>query len=142
MNSIVALGPQKVAEQEAKILGNYSNTYTFSKSMAERVLAKKCGNLSVTILRPSIIVSAYKDPFPGWIDTLAAAGGLVMAMSLGGMHFQNGDGSIYLDFVPVDFVCSQLLVHTVVAGRSKVPKFQVVHSATSDCNPLEYGPSC
>ena len=109
--------------------------------MAERVLAKKCGNLSVTILRPSIIISANKSPFPGWIDTLAAAGGLVMAMSLGAMHFQNGDSNIYLDFIPVDYVCNQLLVHTVVAGRSKQPKFQIVHSATSDCNPLVYGKS-
>lgn len=34
--------------------GNRPNTYTFTKALAEDMLLKECGNLPVTIVRPSI----------------------------------------------------------------------------------------
>lgn len=52
---ILKLGPQKVQEQEKNIVGGYPNTYTFTKSLAERSLKKNRGSLPVVIVRPSII---------------------------------------------------------------------------------------
>ena len=62
IESIVRMGPQAVAENEKSILGNWPNTYTFTKSMAERSVKKHRGNMRVAIIRPSIIVSCYDEP--------------------------------------------------------------------------------
>ena len=56
---ILKLGPQKVQEQEKNIVGGYPNTYTFTKSLAERALKKNRGSLPVVIVRPSIIQGCY-----------------------------------------------------------------------------------
>ena len=72
--------------------------------MAERALKKNRGDLPVTIVRPSIIVSCYQEPFEGWIDTLAASGGNVVALSIGVMHFLRASGRNIIDFIPCDFV--------------------------------------
>ena len=55
VRQIINMGPQSVTEQEKNIIGAYPNTYTFTKSLAERMLKKNRGNLPVVILRPSII---------------------------------------------------------------------------------------
>jgi thioester reductase-like protein len=56
---ILKLNPQQVSEKEKEIIGKYPNTYTFSKSLAERTLRKRIGNIKVAIVRPSIVISAY-----------------------------------------------------------------------------------
>ena len=71
---ILQMGPQKVQEQESKIIGNYPNTYTFTKGLAERMLKKNHGSLPTVIVRPSIIQGCYLEPFAGWTDTIAASG--------------------------------------------------------------------
>jgi hypothetical protein len=80
-----------VDEQEKqlkKILGPWPNTYTFTKSMAERTLKKRRpSHLPVVVLRPAIISAAVREPLPGWTDTLSAAGGLSLAGSVGVLEF-------------------------------------------------------
>jgi hypothetical protein len=40
-------------------IGVYPNTYTFTKSLAEKSLMKNIENVKVVIWRPSIITSAF-----------------------------------------------------------------------------------
>ena len=49
--------------------------------MAERTLRKRAGHVKVAIVRPSIIGCCLEDLVPGWTDTLAAAGGMILALS-------------------------------------------------------------
>jgi fatty acyl-CoA reductase len=74
---LLKLDPEFVIENEIMLLGLYSNTYTITKSMVERAITKKRGNLKVTIVRPTIIMSSYEEPVQGWTDTLAAGDELV-----------------------------------------------------------------
>lgn len=85
-------------------MGSYPNTYTYTKSMAERMIKKHRGNLPVTIVRPSIIISCYEEPFEGWIDTLAASGGIIFGVSLGILHFVKSDDKAIVDLIPCDTV--------------------------------------
>ena len=41
------------------------NTYTFSKSLSEQILLEYKDRLPIVLFRPSIVISAMKDPFPG-----------------------------------------------------------------------------
>ena len=53
------------AQTTNTIIGNHPNTYTFTKALAEGMLAKTSKDLPVAIVRPSIVVAAWKDPCPG-----------------------------------------------------------------------------
>jgi len=136
VQDIVNLGPQRVAEQELAILGDYPNTYTFSKALAERAIKKNRGDLPVTILRPSIIICNYDEPFRGWIDSLAASGGLILGVSIGVLHFFCADSKAILDFVPCDFVSNQILVQTAYTAMEPTPNLNIIHSATTTKNPI------
>ena len=118
------------------ILGTYPNTYTFTKAFAERVLKKKRGNLPVTILRPSIIVACYDDPFVGWIDSPAASGGVVIGISTGILHMVYSNGQAVMDLVPCDFVTNNILVQTALQGLQPSNEINIVHSATTTKNPV------
>lgn len=56
---IQGLNPQYISENEMKLIHGYKNTYTFTKSMSERMLKKHSGHVKVAILRPSIVISTY-----------------------------------------------------------------------------------
>lgn len=107
------MGPLAVKEKESQILGRYPNTYTFTKSLAERVLKKTHGNVPTTILRPSIIISCYDQPFQGWTDTLSAGGGLTYAIQMGLIRYLKAKPNAIYDIIPCDFVTNLLIVQTV-----------------------------
>ncbi len=133
------LDPEFVIENEKMLLGQYPNTYTFTKSMAERAIMKKRGSLPVSIVRPSIIISSYEEPVQGWTDTLAAGGVLVLALVNGYLTTMNLRREPYIDFVPVDLVSNIILASTAYTGLSKTPGLNVVHATTSQLNPISVG---
>ena len=57
---------------EKRILKTYPNTYTFSKNLAEQIVASKCKDLPVAIVRPSVVGVSLKEPCPGWIQGTSA----------------------------------------------------------------------
>ena len=52
------------------VIGKHPNTYTFTKAIAEQLLMETASDLPLAIVRPSIVVAAWKDPLPGWVDNL------------------------------------------------------------------------
>jgi len=134
--NIVRLGPVKVQESEKSLIGAYPNTYTFSKAYAERVMQKKRGDLQMTILRPSIIISCVDDPFMGWIDSPAASGGIILGVETGLLKIVHSNPSSIMDLVPCDVVSSQILVQSAFAALARSGEVNVVHSTTSAKNPI------
>jgi len=128
--------PNEIKENLANILGEFPNTYTFTKSMAERVLQKKRGDLPVVLFRPSIIANSLNEPMPGWGDTLAAAGGLVTVFGAGILNYAYGGGPLIGDIVPVDFVSNGMIV--AAAKHAMKNDLMVVHLASSDLNPMTW----
>lgn len=111
----MAMTPEQQDERLPKILGDWPNTYTFTKSMAERTLLKRRRHdIPMLILRPSIINASYTDPFPGWTDTFSAAGGLTLAGGMGIINYIYGDGDHICDMVPVDYVSNSIIAATAI----------------------------
>ncbi|RZC64784.1 hypothetical protein C5167_008479 [Papaver somniferum] len=54
--------------ERARAFG-WPNTYVFTNAMGEMFIGKYGGNLPIVIIRPTIITSTYKEPFPGWIES-------------------------------------------------------------------------
>ena len=99
----------------------FPNTYTYTKGMAERSLEKNRGNIPVVIYRPSIVAAALKDPYPGWIDSLSAAAGVMAAVGAGVVDVFYFNERIIFDLVPVDYVVHGILVSCAFhAGKNEV----------------------
>jgi len=81
--------------------------------MAERTLKKRRNpNLPCLLLRPSIIGGALKEPYPGWTDTISAAGGLSLTGGIGIVNWIHGDSNNIADLIPVDIVSNMIIAAT------------------------------
>jgi len=128
------MSKQYVEENENKLIGNHPNTYCFTKCLAERMLYKRRGNLKMVISRPSIVTAALKEPYIGWIDSLAAAGALTTLVSAGLlMYIPVSRPDIRLDLIPVDIVSNAILITSAYADKadSETGCFHIYNQATS-----------
>lgn len=87
------------------------------------------------IFRPAIIAGSKAQPFPGWTDTLSAAGGLTFVGALGLVKRVNLEGKNRFDVIPVDYVTNGLIVTTADAVSSG-QKLTIYNCGTSDANPV------
>lgn len=92
VDSIMKKSVQEVTQNENQLIGDFPNTYTYTKNLAEKSLVKNLGNLQVNLFRPAIIASSLEEPFPGWTDTMSAAGGLTVLGGLGLIRYIKGAG--------------------------------------------------
>lgn len=69
------------------------------------------------IVRPTIIGAAIKDPSPGWIDSINAAGSIYLAVALGILQYLPGDISLIGDQIPVDYVSNCIIAATALRAN-------------------------
>lgn len=108
------------------LLGAYPNTYTFTKAITERILALKRGDIPMCFLRPTIVGGSLKEPVPGWVDSVAAIGAVMLYCGVGLVQFMKGDGRMVADIVPVDHVANALIASAVAIGNQNVLKIHQV----------------
>lgn len=121
----------------SKILGPFPNTYTYTKNLCEKLMRKRRGNIPLCIVRPAIINTSYLEPFPGWIDSIAAAAALFLFVGLGIVTYIKGNMKKIGDTVPVDVVGATIIVATAMNfGTQALP---IYHVGSSDRNPLTWG---
>lgn len=100
----------RAGRDRARSLG-WTDCYTFTKALGERVVEHYADTraLPASILRPSIIESALRDPAPGWIEGFKMAEPIILAYGRGDLpEFPSAPDSI-VDFVPVDHVVSAMV---------------------------------
>ena len=121
----------------AQSLG-WTDAYTFTKALAERVAEELwLGNgHRLSVVRPSIIESALRHPYPGWIDGFKVADPLILAYGKGQLPEFPGLPDSVLDVVPVDFVVNAMLAAAATpAPRDRARYFHMGSGAT---NPLPF----
>ncbi|GAY32624.1 hypothetical protein CUMW_003360 [Citrus unshiu] len=93
----------------------WQDTYIFTKAMGEMLIDTMKENIPIVIIRPGIIESTYKEPFPGWIEGNRAA-----------------------KWVPVDMVVNAMLAAIAKHGQAIIqkPEIKVYQIASSVTNPL------
>src|SRR5688500_9010919 len=62
----------------AQSLG-WPDAYSFTKALAEMAVLERAKDLSLTIVRPSIIESALAEPSPGWVRGFRMADPIILA---------------------------------------------------------------
>ncbi|XP_018321636.1 putative fatty acyl-CoA reductase CG5065 [Agrilus planipennis] len=104
----------------SKYMNKLPNTYTFTKSMAEHVVYDLCkGKLPAVVFRPSIVISAMKEPMPGWLDNFNGPVGLLIASGKGILRSNYSDPEIITDFCPVDVAIKGLVVAAWKKGTTR-----------------------
>lgn len=88
----------------------WPNTYTYTKSLGEQVIAGT-KDLAYAIVRPSIVESALRYPFPGWNEGFTTSAPLAFTAIKGHRIYPAGDKTI-LDMIPADLVAGSLIAIT------------------------------
>jgi hypothetical protein len=93
------------------------------------------------LLRPSIIGASWREPVPGWVDNVSAAGSVFLTVGLGISTLLQGQPTGIGDLIPVDMVVSHVLASAVaISGRTG--SLEIVHSTTSTLNPMKWRVAC
>jgi len=109
----------------------WPNTYTYTKAMGEQAIATS--GCKYAIVRPAIVESAIRFPFPGWNEGFTTSAPLIF-MALKGHRAYPAGHKLILDLIPVDLVAAGILG---VAGAACVGRAQRVYQlASGDVNPL------
>lgn len=110
----------------------WPNTYTFTKSLGEQVVADS-GLDAWCILRPSVVESSVEFPFPGWNDGINTSAPLIFMSIKGHTKYPTRKG-VNLCVIPVDMVASAMIGATAALLERRHE--QVYQVGTSDVNPI------
>src|SRR5215468_5028915 len=123
--------------RRAQHLG-WPNTYTFTKSLSESILARHGKDLAIAIVRPSIVESSERSPFAGWNEGINTSGPLSYLLSTNFRQLPSNERKC-LDVIPVDMVCRGMtLIAAALVTRRNERLYQL---ATSAVNPVNMGRS-
>lgn len=113
----------------------WQNTYTFTKSLGEQIIAaaQQAGTVRASVVRPAIVESAYRFPFPGWNEGFTTTAPLILMAREGLREFPYAE-DLVLDVIPVDMVASTIVgaAVAVLGGREEF----VYQAASGAVNPL------
>jgi fatty acyl-CoA reductase len=127
----------RVGMRRAQHLG-WPNTYTFTKSLGESILARRGRDLPIAIVRPSIVESSERSPFIGWNEGINTSGPLSYLLGTNFRQLPSNERKC-LDVIPVDMVCRGMtLIAAGVIARRHARMYQL---ATSAINPVNMGRS-
>jgi thioester reductase-like protein len=123
----------EAGKRRAHELG-WPNTYTFTKSLAESLLAKYGPDLPVAIVRPAIVESSLTQPFRGWNEGINTSAALSYLLGTFFRQLPTNERK-RLDVIPVDSVCRGMtLIAASVMERRHERVYQLATSVTNPCD--------
>lgn len=119
--------------RRAKELG-WPNTYTYTKSLAESLIAKYANGLPIAVVRPAIVETSVEKPRSGWNEGINTSASLSYLL---GTVFRQLPSNEHkrLDIIPVDAVCAGMtLIAAALVERRHDPLYQLATSVTNPCD--------
>jgi HAD superfamily hydrolase (TIGR01490 family) len=121
--------------ERARSLG-LADVYTLSKALTENAVEEVAAGLPLSIVRPSIIESALRRPYPGWIEGFKMAEPIILAYGRGELPEFPAVPDGVLDVIPVDLVVGAILA---VAAQPREPNNTTYfHVSSGARNPLGF----
>lgn len=127
---LVAAGTER-----ARSLG-WTDVYTFAKAMGEAVVADLCRDMQVSIVRPAIVESSLRYPYPGWIEGFKMADPIILAYGRGQLPEFPASPDAVIDIIPCDYVVNTIVA--VCATQPKVGEPEFYHCSSGARNPLTF----
>ncbi len=125
----------RAGRERARSLG-WTDCYTFTKALGERVVEQHATVAPVSIIRPSIIESALAVPEPGWIEGFKMAEPLILAFGRGELPEFPAAPDSTVDIVPVDHVVAAIVA--VLARPAETGQPRWFHLSSGARNPLSF----
>jgi len=125
----------RVGTERARSLG-WTDCYTFTKALGERVVEAHAATARVSIVRPSIIESALVTPHPGWIEGFKMAEPLILAYGRGELPEFPAAADTIVDIVPVDHVVAAIVAVLAHPPEAGAPAY--FHVSSGERNPLTF----
>ncbi|KAK4877502.1 hypothetical protein RN001_010008 [Aquatica leii] len=117
----------------AALIHPHPNTYTYTKRLAETLVADEYPKLPVVIARPSIVTPSGVEPMPGWVDSLNGPMGLIVGAGKGVIRSMLVKGDSRAQVVPVDIAISALIVIAWKMGSANTRPAEIpVYNMTND----------
>jgi long-chain acyl-CoA synthetase len=116
----------------------WPNTYTFTKSLAESMIAKAMAQdparLPIAIVRPAIVETSVTKPFRGWNEGINTSASLSYLLGTSFRQLPSNERK-RLDIIPVDAVCAGMtLIGAALVERRHDPLYQLATSVTNPCD--------
>jgi alcohol-forming fatty acyl-CoA reductase len=123
----------EVGIKRARELG-WPNTYTFTKSLAESLIASRGADLPVAIVRPAIVETSVGKPFQGWNEGINTSASLSYLLGTFFRQLPTNERK-RLDIIPVDSVCQGMtLIAAAIIERRHEPLYQLATSVSNPCD--------
>ncbi|XP_030443898.2 probable fatty acyl-CoA reductase 4 [Syzygium oleosum] len=134
----ITIALKNLGLQRARLHG-WPNTYTWTKTMGEMMMRHHLNwNVSLAVVRPTIITSTYSEPFAGWFDgfPFRTIDNVTINYGRGKINSFIGDPDTILDLIPADMVVNAMIVAMIVHANR--PSYMIYHVGSSMSNPLRY----
>jgi fatty acyl-CoA reductase len=115
----------------------WPDAYAYTKALSERALVESRGQVPVSIVRPSIIESAWAEPFPGWIKGFRMAEPIIISYARGLLKEFPGVPEGVIDVIPVDLVVAAI-INVAARGPLTDGTVDVTQVASGTRNPMRY----
>ena len=114
----------------------FPDAYAYTKALGELALVESRKDVPVSIVRPSIIESAWSQPVPGWIRGFRMAEPVIISYARGLLSEFPGVPEGVVDVIPVDMVVAAIIAVAARGPKEDGPDITQVASGTA--NPLRY----
>ena len=119
----------------------WPDAYAYTKALGERALVESKDAIPVSIVRPSIIESAWSEPVAGWIKGFRMAEPIIISYARGLLKEFPGVPEGVIDVIPVDLVVAAI-INVAARGPSeestKAGGADITQVASGTRNPLHY----
>ncbi|XP_050422306.1 fatty acyl-CoA reductase wat-like [Adelges cooleyi] len=129
---------QTLQDMTPDIIGNFPNTYAFTKSLAEDVIRREAKDLPMLVFRPTVVIATYREPVRGWIDNVYGPTGLIVGVGTGVLHTYYGDSKTITDMVPVDMVVSALICSAKEVATEKPKEIPIFTCSSARQKPVRW----
>ncbi|XP_076893981.1 alcohol-forming fatty acyl-CoA reductase-like [Bidens hawaiensis] len=115
----------------------WPNTYVFTKALGEMIIGHLKGDMPVVIIRPTIVTSTFKEPFPGWVEGIRTIDSLVLGYGKGRLTCFLGNPEGIYDVVPADMVVNAMIA-AIAAHANLACSETIYHVGSSVSNPFQF----
>ncbi|KAK1435078.1 hypothetical protein QVD17_00838 [Tagetes erecta] len=135
-DELINLAMKDLGMQRANHYG-WPNTYVFTKALGEMIIGHLKGDMPVVIIRPTIVTSTFKEPFPGWVEGIRTIDSLALGYAKGRLTCFLGNPEGIYDVVPADMVVNAMIA-AMVANANLTCSEAIYHVGSSVSNPLKF----
>ncbi|XP_012265217.2 fatty acyl-CoA reductase wat-like [Athalia rosae] len=108
-NLTATLDERRLDDITPILLGDFPNTYAFTKAIAENTAKDNGKDLPLGIFRPAMVISTSSEPIQGWIDNVFGPTGGIVGAGAGLIRTLNVNSDCVAEVIPVDLTVNALI---------------------------------